>query len=86
MKEDRTGKLAELEALNKEIAALHNNCDFLEKNYDVRKTARANEIDALGKAKAVLNGADYGADSFIQISEDPKPEAEAAQEMTKDLE
>merc|ERR1719238_739544 len=80
MKEDRTGKLAELEALNKEIAALHNNCDFLEKNYDVRKTARGNEIDALGKAKAVLSGADY---SFIQLSEEPAPEAEAANEMTK---
>ncbi len=34
-------------------------CDWLLKYYDVRKEARASEIDALGKAKAVLSGADY---------------------------
>ena len=28
-------------------------------NYDVRKAARAGEVDALKKAKAVLSGADY---------------------------
>merc|ERR1719463_835651 len=43
---------------------LHADCDFLLENYDLRAEARANEIDALGKAKAVLSGADY---SFIEM-------------------
>ena len=29
------------------------------KYFDMRKEARTSEIDALGKAKAVLSGADY---------------------------
>merc|ERR1719436_1388974 len=41
------------------IKDLHVECDWLLKYYDVRKEARASEVDALGKAKAVLSGADY---------------------------
>merc|ERR1719215_2095851 len=41
------------------IANLHAECDWLVKYYDMRKQARDDEIDSLGKAKAVLNGADY---------------------------
>jgi septal ring factor EnvC (AmiA/AmiB activator) len=41
------------------IGALHSDCDFLLKYYDVRKEARNGEIDAMGKARDVLNGADY---------------------------
>merc|ERR1719311_1802763 len=41
------------------IASLHAECDWLLKYFDVRKDARASEIDALGRAKAVLSGADY---------------------------
>merc|ERR1719248_81168 len=41
------------------IASLHAECDWLLKYFDVRKDARASEIDALGKAKAVLSGADF---------------------------
>jgi len=47
------------------LAELHKDCDFMAQNYDTRKEARANEIEALGKAKAVLNGADY---SLVQTS------------------
>ena len=47
------------------IAKLHGDCDFLIENFDVRKEARASEIDALTKAKAVLSGADY---SLLQTS------------------
>merc|ERR1719428_11219 len=46
------------------IGSLHAECDWLLKYYDVRKAARTSEIEALGRAKAVLNGADY---SFVQI-------------------
>lgn len=41
------------------IHSLHIECDWLLKYYDVRKEMRASEVDALGKAKAVLNGADF---------------------------
>merc|ERR1719277_1836575 len=41
------------------IGSLHGECDWLMKYYDVRKSARTSEIEALGRAKAVLNGADY---------------------------
>merc|ERR1719316_354876 len=49
----------------KYIAGLHEDCDWLLKYYETRKTARSGEIDALGKAKAVLSGADY---SLIQTA------------------
>merc|ERR1719515_571114 len=51
--------LMELMDNEKHIGALHGECDWLLKYFDVRKTARASEIEALGKAKAVLNGADF---------------------------
>merc|ERR1719476_1152366 len=41
------------------IGSLHGECDWLLKYYEVRKSARTGEIEALGRAKAVLNGADY---------------------------
>uniref|UniRef100_A0A7S4SIB0 Uncharacterized protein n=1 Tax=Alexandrium monilatum TaxID=311494 RepID=A0A7S4SIB0_9DINO len=42
-----------------ELASLHADCDWLLQNFDLRKQARADEADALQKAKAVLSGADY---------------------------
>eukprot|EP00812_Abedinium_dasypus_P003412 NODE_1420_length_1145_cov_404.164220.p2 GENE.NODE_1420_length_1145_cov_404.164220~~NODE_1420_length_1145_cov_404.164220.p2 ORF type:complete len:334 (-),score=142.94 NODE_1420_length_1145_cov_404.164220:142-1068(-) len=49
----------ELMATAKHISALHGECDWLIQHFDARKEARSSEIDALGKAKAVLKGADY---------------------------
>merc|ERR1719331_742092 len=49
----------ELVATHQYIQSLHNECDWLLQYFDVRKEARTSEIDALGKAKAVLSGADY---------------------------
>merc|ERR1712151_283775 len=49
----------ELMATEEVIARLHGECDWLLKYFDVRKTARTTEIEALGRAKAVLSGADY---------------------------
>merc|ERR1719373_1066501 len=46
-------------ANEKYIVELHAECDWLLQYFDVRKQARADEIDSLGKAKAVLSGADY---------------------------
>jgi len=56
----------ELIESNKYLAELHDDCDFLVEHYEERKEARTNELDALGKAKAVLSGADY---SFVQTSQ-----------------
>merc|ERR1719261_2430228 len=41
------------------LGSLHQECDWLLQNFDVRKEARAGEVEALKKAKAVLSGADY---------------------------
>merc|ERR1719442_316990 len=54
----------ELTAVQKYIMSLHIECDFLLKYYEVRKEMRANEIDALVKAKSVLAGADF---SLLQL-------------------
>merc|ERR1712008_313454 len=51
--------VGELMATMKYIQSLHSECDWLVKYYDVRKEARAGEIDSLVKAKAVLSGADF---------------------------
>merc|ERR1712012_462874 len=49
----------ELMSVGKYAASLHAECDWLLQYYDVRKTARAGEVDSLGNAAAVLSGADY---------------------------
>jgi len=49
----------ELMATDKIISELHAECDWLLQYFDMRANARSGEIDALGKAKAVLSGADY---------------------------
>merc|ERR1711870_139456 len=49
----------ELMATMKYISSLHAECDWLLQYFDVRKEARAGEVDSLKKAKAVLSGADY---------------------------
>merc|ERR1719436_2411844 len=58
-------KLGENMANDKVISSLHGECDWLLSYYDVRKEARTSEIEAIGKAKAVLNGADF---SLLQLS------------------
>jgi len=64
-KSDKAQAENDLGALNEYIHSLHTECDWLIKYFDMRKEARANEIDALEKAKAVLSGADY---SLVQTS------------------
>jgi len=54
----------ELTATAEYLQDLHSECDWLLQNFDLRKTARAEEVDALKKAKAVLSGADF---SFMQV-------------------
>jgi septal ring factor EnvC (AmiA/AmiB activator) len=54
----------ELMAIDQSISNLHGECDFLLKYFDMRAEARTNEIEAMKKCKAVLNGADY---SLVQV-------------------
>lgn len=49
----------ELSATKQYLVDLHSECDWLLENFDLRKTARADEVEALKKAKAVLSGADF---------------------------
>jgi len=58
-KEDKASASKELMATKSYIATLHSECDWLIQYFDMRKTARSEEVDALGKAKAVLSGADF---------------------------
>jgi len=58
-KEALKNKKFEAMETEKFIGGLHADCDWLLKYYEMRKEARTNEIDAMAKAKDVLNGADY---------------------------
>merc|ERR1712232_1452982 len=44
----------DLEAVEKAVIAVHSDCDFLLKYFEPRKEARADEIEALRKEKAIL--------------------------------
>merc|ERR1719157_524188 len=61
--DEHKATVKELMATEEYISQLHAECDWLIQYFDVRKEARTGEIDALGKAKAVLSGADF---SLIQ--------------------
>merc|ERR1719498_2190538 len=45
----------ELEQLSNYNGQLHTSCDFVLKNFDLRQTARDEEIEALRQAKAILS-------------------------------
>jgi len=64
LKEEETATMKEVVGTAETLKNLHLECDWLVSNFEVRKEARAGEVDALKKAKAVLSGADY---SFIQV-------------------
>jgi len=58
-KEEKASTEKELQATVMYIQSLHADCDWLLQYFDMRKDARSSEVDALGKAKAVLSGADF---------------------------
>merc|ERR1719468_464160 len=63
-KEAKEAVLLELEQLSNYNAELHQSCDFVLKNFDVRQTARDEEVEALKQAKAILSGAKF--EEFLQ--------------------
>jgi len=56
---DKEAALLELEELSNYNAELHQNCDFIMKNFEIRQTARDEEIEALKQAKSILSGAKF---------------------------
>jgi hypothetical protein len=63
---EKESVLIELEQLSNYNAELHASCDFLIKNFEIRQTARDEEVEALKQAKAILSGADF--EALIQSS------------------
>jgi len=61
--ESRDTTIQDLLMLGEANVAMHQDCDFLIKNYDVRKSARAEEVESLFNAKAIFSGANFG---FLQ--------------------
>merc|ERR1719327_2134130 len=84
--DSKKSKTIEAMETAKYIGGLHEECDWLLKYYETRASARTGEIEALGKAKDVLNGSDY---SLVQTASKSQtrqaPEDELAKEMTHDL-
>jgi len=58
-KEGQATTQAELENIHTRLGDLHSSCDFIMGNFDLRRTARASEIESLKNAKAVLAGANF---------------------------
>merc|ERR1719387_3001939 len=54
----------ELEQLASYKGELHASCDFVMKNFEIRQTARMEEMEALKQALAILSGAKF--DAFLQ--------------------
>merc|ERR1739838_790846 len=63
-KESKEAVMLELEQLSNYDAELHQSCDFIMKNFEIRQTARDEEVDALRQAKAILSGAKF--EEFLQ--------------------
>jgi len=63
-KSDKDDVLLELEQLANSKAELNESCDFVLKNFEIRQTARDEEIEALKQAKAILSGAKF--EEFLQ--------------------
>jgi septal ring factor EnvC (AmiA/AmiB activator) len=61
---EKEATMLELEQLANYNAELHQSCDFVIKNFDIRQTARDEEVEALKQAKAILSGAKF--EAFLQ--------------------
>jgi len=63
-KDSKEATMLELEQLSNYNAQLHQSCDFVMNNFDLRQTARDEEVEALKQAKAILSGAKF--EEFLQ--------------------
>jgi len=55
--EKEKGDQEDVFSINKYEGVLHGDCDFILENFDTRKEARAQEVESLKNAKAMLSGA-----------------------------
>merc|ERR1719378_1967281 len=65
-KDSKEATMLELEQLANYNAQLHQSCDFVTKNFELRQTSRDEEVEALKQAKAILSGAKF--EEFLQSS------------------
>lgn len=65
-KGQRASEKENLDGIMAEIKALKPGCDFFAVNFQVRAQKRTIEIDGLKKAKAILEGADFGDAMLLQ--------------------
>merc|ERR1719238_358323 len=56
-KSDHEAAVTELASLADVLADLHNECDFVLKNFEIRQKARLQEMEAIAQAKQILSGA-----------------------------
>merc|ERR1719182_1222371 len=61
---EKEATMLELEQLSNYNAELHQSCDFVLKNFEIRQAARDEEVEALKQAKAILSGAKF--EEFLQ--------------------
>jgi len=66
MNQEKKAKVHQETSVKNYMKALHEQCDWLLKNFDVRMEARTAEIKSLRDAKAVLSGSDY---KMVQMSD-----------------
>merc|ERR1719321_1000717 len=57
---DKRSTIEDLLNLGSMNGALHTSCDFTLDNFEVRQTARDEEVEALKQAKAIFSGAGFG--------------------------
>merc|ERR1719262_396804 len=57
--ESQLANQASLDKLAELLQGIHNQCDFILKYFDIRQKSRAEEMDAIEEAKAILSGSNF---------------------------
>jgi chromosome segregation ATPase len=57
--ESQLANQASLDKLADLLSGIHNQCDFVLKYFDIRQKSRAEQMDAIEEAKAILSGASF---------------------------
>jgi len=57
--EAQLGNQAALDKLAELLNGIHNQCDYVIKYFDIRQKSRAEEMDSIEEAKAILSGANF---------------------------
>merc|ERR1719271_673312 len=76
--QSRDTSIATLEELASENTALHADCDYTLKNFDLRQTARGQEVEALKQALVFLSGGSFKA---LLQGEDVTPQMQMSDEV-----